>query len=76
MLQKDGHDWSYSLAGRAGYSLVKINAGFARQQDQSVEHKPEATNPYHAEVIGKKRDPICRAFVAAAEWVSKPGDVD
>jgi hypothetical protein len=76
MLQKDGHDWNYSLAGHAGHSLVRINAGFARQQNQSVEQTPEAANPYHAEIIGKKRDPVCRAFAAAAEWVSKPSDVD
>lgn len=67
-----GVDWKFSLRGHANYYLVRFAAGFARQQEQKVEHKPIDGNPFHAEVLGRKSNPICNAFRAVAEWVVGP----
>jgi hypothetical protein len=74
-----GEDYRFSLRGYANFYLVRFFAGFARQQSQTVEHRPienqaepAKNNPFHTEVIGRKSDPICNAFRANAEWVVGP----
>jgi hypothetical protein len=75
LLNAAGLDWTYSLRKYPDFFLVRITAGFARQQAQTVVHTPQTDNEYHAEVVGQKSKPICSAFRDAAEWVKKPHDV-
>lgn len=70
-----GIGWNFSLREHANYYLVRFTAGFARQQQQRVEHKPNDNNPFHTEVLGRKSNPICNAFRAAAEWVIRADGV-
>lgn len=75
LLAAVGLDWKYSLLKHSSFFLIRLNAGFARQHSQTVQHAPLPDNPFHAEVVGRKSDPICTAFRNAAEWVKKPIDV-
>jgi hypothetical protein len=76
MLTTDGRDWTFSLRNWPSHFLVRLQAGFTRAQQQSIEHKPQADNPYHAEVVGRKSGAICDAFRREARWVKKPQDAD
>jgi hypothetical protein len=75
LLTAAGLTWHFSLAGHGSHFLVRFRAGFARQQMQTVEHRPMPDNDFHAEVVGRKSNPICTAFRDAAEWVKKPTDI-
>jgi hypothetical protein len=75
LLTADGLDWTYTTKGYANYFLVRFTTGFARQQQQIVDHKPLAADPYHAEVIGRKSDPICNAFRESVTWIAAPGGI-
>jgi ribosomal protein L36 len=75
LLTAGGLDWTQTTKGYASYFLVRFSAGFARQQQQTVNHKPLADNPYHTEVIGRKSDPICNAFRGTATWVVAPSGI-
>jgi hypothetical protein len=70
-----GLDWSFSLRDYPQFFLVRVRALLARQHNQAVEHRPLDGNPFHAEVIGRKPNPVCNALRDSAEWVQKPDDV-
>jgi hypothetical protein len=69
ILHRHGLDWTFSLQGHSGYSLVRISAGAARAKALAVVCKPEPGNPAHTEVIGKKTQSIANHLVAASTWV-------
>ncbi|WP_238507592.1 hypothetical protein [Methylorubrum extorquens] len=69
-LAEDGHDYHWSLKDYPGYSLVSFTAGHARSKQQSVAHTPiPDTNPYHAEVIGKKTPSTSNHLRDGSTWV-------
>jgi hypothetical protein len=70
-----GLDWSFSLRHHPQFFLIRLRAGHARQHGQSVDHRPQADNEFHAEVTGQKSDSVRKSLCAAAEWVTKPDDV-
>lgn len=76
MLNSAGRDWTFTLGDRPGHALVRFTAGFARQQQEIVQHDPIPDNDAHALVIGEKTGDIKDAFKENCEWVSKPADVD
>jgi hypothetical protein len=69
ILHQHSLDWTFSLRGLSGYSLVRISAGAAREKTLAVVHKPEPDNPAHTEVIGKKTQSIANHLVAASTWI-------
>lgn len=75
LLSDDGLDWTFTTRGFSNCFLVRFTAGFARQQQQSVDHKPLPDNPYHTEITGRKSDPICNAFRGAVTWVVAPAGI-
>ena len=75
LLAESGLDWRYSTRGYGNHYLLRFSAGFARREQQTVEHKPNDGNPFHAEVIGRKSQPICNAFRVEARWVVAPPGV-
>lgn len=81
LIEAAGLDWSYALRGYVNFFLVRFSAAFARRQQQAVDHVPlDATpthpgNPFHAEVSGRKSEPICNSFRTNARWVVAPSDV-
>jgi hypothetical protein len=75
LLATAGLDWRFSLRHYPQFFLIRLRAGHARQHGQSVEHRPQADNEFHAEVIGQKSGSVCKALRTAAEWVTKPSDV-
>lgn len=75
LMLAEGVGWNFSLRAHTNYFLVRLAAGFARQQQQTVEHKPVNENRFHTEVIGRKSSPICNALRDAVEWVVKPDGV-
>jgi hypothetical protein len=75
LLNADGLDWQFSLRDHPDFFLVRIKAGLARQHQQTVQHRKVPDNDYHAEVSGRKSDPICNELRKAAEWVKKPNGV-
>jgi hypothetical protein len=80
MLIANGLDSNFSLRRWPDNFLVCLQAGFVREKNQIVEHRPwpadQLDNPYHAEVIGNKTSATCNAFRDAAKWVKKPDGVD
>jgi hypothetical protein len=72
LLAADGLDWRFTMNGHGNCFLVRFTAGFARQQQQLVEHKPLVDNPYHTEITGRKSAPICNAFRDVVTWVVAP----
>ena len=75
LLIERGLDWNHSLRAHLTHFLVSFTAGFARQQQQTVEHVPLEDNPVHAEVRGRKSEPICTAFRMACKWVVAPSGI-
>ncbi len=75
MLLADGLDWNFSLKDHPEYWLVRLAAGLARQHGQIIEHRPEADNPYHAEILGPKGAKVRDAFRDNCEWVKAPPDI-
>jgi hypothetical protein len=69
ILRANGLDWKFSLGSHPGFSLVRFLAGAARANQLAVVHKPEAGNPAHTEVIGKKTRGIANNLVAVSDWV-------
>lgn len=79
MMTADGRDWIFSLRNEQDHYLVRLQAGFVRGLNQTIEHQPnppeQPDNPYHAEVIGSKST-ASKKLRGHAEWVKKPEDVD
>jgi len=69
ILSANGLDWKFSLRNTPGYSLVRFAAGAARLRQLAVVHKPEADNPAHTEVVGKKTQAIANHLVQESSWV-------
>jgi hypothetical protein len=63
-LIEQGLDWTFSLQGFLGYSLVRLPAVSARNLGQVVEHVPVTGNPAHAEVKGKKSPGTANSLLA------------
>src|SRR5438876_12140928 len=57
LLLAEGKDASFSLRNHPSFFLVRIRAGFARENGQQVQHLPEADNYFHTEVLGSKPQP-------------------
>jgi hypothetical protein len=72
LLAESGLDWRSSTRGYGNQYLVRFSAGFARRQQQAVEHKPNDGNAFHTEVIGRKPQLICNAFRLEVHWVVAP----
>ncbi|MCJ2059872.1 hypothetical protein MKL09_25490 [Methylobacterium sp. J-048] len=71
-MRDDGFDWSWSLRNYSGWSLVGLTAAHARAKQQEVQHTPittDPTNPYHAEVIGKKTPGTANHLRDSSAWV-------
>jgi hypothetical protein len=74
LLSAAGLNWQFSLRNHPNYYLVRFLAGFARRQRLAVVHKPEADNPAHTEVIGKKTQGIANALRDASTWAVAPSE--
>jgi hypothetical protein len=68
LLAKFGLDIDFCLKNFPGYSLVRFPAKFARTSGMTVTHTPEADNPAHTEVTGKKPKALQRQFAAISVW--------
>lgn len=75
MLWQNGLDWRFSTKDHQGHYLVRLTAVLVRRHGQIVEHKPEITDPAHAEVVGPKSGSVVKAFRDAAEGGKKPDDI-
>jgi hypothetical protein len=73
ILKSRGFDYRFSLSKYAGYSLARFTAAAARAKNLNVEHQPEAENPAHTVVIGKKIQGIANYLVSACEWAHLEG---
>jgi len=73
ILQANGFNWKFCLRNYVGFSLVRFQAGAARAKQLAVVHKPEADNPGHTEVIGKKTHGIANHLRSVSEWVHLEG---
>jgi hypothetical protein len=69
VLAEDGLDWTFSLDGYEGWSLVRFLAGSARQQGLPVVHDPCPDNRAHTLVRGKKTQGIANFLVRESDWV-------
>jgi hypothetical protein len=69
ILNSLGRDWTFSLSKHPGYSLVSFAVGVARASQQTVTVIPEADNPAHTEVIGKKTQGVANSLRDASGWV-------
>ncbi len=69
VLASVGLDWKFSLRNYRGYSLVRFQAGAAREKQLQVVHKPVEGNDAHAEVIGKKTGSVANHLRDHSEWV-------
>lgn len=76
MLNALGLDWRFTLGGHEDHGLVRFTAGFARSQNQIVQHDRLPDNEAHALVIGDKPGDVKESFRTNCEWISKPDDVD
>ena len=69
VLRANGLDWHFSLSRYPGFSLASFTAGLARTLNLTVDLRPEADNPAHTEVTGKKTQGIANAMRDASKWV-------
>lgn len=69
VLQSSGLDWHFSLEGYERYSLVRFEAGAARERGLEVVAKPSPENIAHTEVLGKKTSSISNHLKDSSKWV-------
>ena len=69
ILGEEGLDWTFSLNGYEGYSLVRFVAGVARGLQLAVVHAPLSENRAHVEVRGKKTNGTAKKLRDHSEWV-------
>jgi hypothetical protein len=68
LLAKYNLNIAFCLRDFPEYSLARFAAGFARATGMTVTHTPQADNPAHTEVIGKKTKALQRQFAAISVW--------
>jgi hypothetical protein len=68
LLAKFGLDLKFCLTNFPGYSLARFPVNFARANGMTVTHTPEAGDPAHTEVTGKKPKALQRQFAAISVW--------
>lgn len=74
VLEAHGLGWSFSLKGYSGHSLVRFNAGAAREKGLLIVPKPTPSNPAHTEVVGKKTSSIADHLRRSSHWVYLVGE--
>jgi hypothetical protein len=68
LLAKFELDANFCLKDFPSYSLARFSVQFARTNGMTVTHTPEADNPAHTEVTGKKSKALQRQFAAVSVW--------
>lgn len=69
LLGDDHREPNLAVSGIHGtYSLAAFPALLARQQDQVIVRAPEATEPTHAHVVGKKTGSVRSALAKGCRW--------
>lgn len=72
MVEESGRTPADVLSGYPGYSLASVLAGFARQHQQMIVRAPEAGEPAHCHMVGKKPKAVQKALAKHAVWVLPP----
>lgn len=69
ILTSRNFDWTFTLKGHEGFSLVRFSAEIARDLGQKVILCEIPGNPAHGEVRGKKTGAVKGKLVEQSEWV-------